>query len=308
MRDVLTVATRGTELAIAQTGSVIALLEEKYPDIRIGIKKIAAEGDKDTRTALWELKTTGFFTSLLEDALAGGQADFAVHSFKDMPTREREGLTIAAICERHFVEDCLIGADSPGSVEQLKSSARIGTSSLRRMVQIKNLRPDLEPVPVRGSVPTRIRRLEEGKFDAIILARAGVERLGLGGKISFCFDPQQFIPAPAQGALAVQVKTDDVETNKLISAIDDEKMRIVTSAERKILQTMRCGCHTPVGAYAKIVGDDIIIWAFISDLTAGNFIRRQITGPVRDSEKLAEKLANELLQAGGREILENLEK
>jgi len=320
MRDVLTVATRGTELAIAQTRSVIALLEEKYPDIRIRTKKIAAEGDKDTRTALWELKTTGFFTSLLEDALAGGQADFAVHSFKDMPTREREGLTIAAICERHFVEDCLISsggtailavfsrAGSPchTPIEQLKSSARIGTSSLRRMVQIKNLRPDLEPVPVRGSVPTRIRCLEKGKFDAIILARAGVERLGLGGKISFCFDPQRFIPAPAQGALAVQVKTDDVETCKLISAIDDEKIRIVTSAERKILQTMRCGCHTPVGAFAKIVGDDIIIWAFISDLAAGNFIRRQIAGPVRDSEKLAEKLADELLQAGGREILEKL--
>jgi len=308
MREVLTVATRGTELALAQTASVIALLKEKRPDIRIRIKKVAAEGDKDKRTALWELKTTGFFTSLLEDALAGGDADFAVHSFKDMPTKEREGLTIAAICERQFAEDCLIGADSPGSIERLKDSAKIGTSSLRRMVQIKNLRKDLEPMPVRGSVPTRIRRLEEGKFDAIILARAGVERLGLGEKISFCFDPQQFIPAPAQGALAVQVRSDDVETRELISAIDDEKTRIVTSAERRILQTMRCGCHTPVGAYAKIVGDDIIIRAFISDIAAENFIRRQIAGPVWDSEQLAERLANELLDAGGREILENLKK
>ncbi len=175
-------------------------------------------------------------------------------------------------------------------------------------MQIKNLRKDIEPVPVRGSVPTRIRRLEEGKFDAIILARAGVERLGLGRKISFCFNPQQFIPAPAQGALAVQVRSDDVETRELISAIDDEKVRVVTSAERRILQTMCCGCHTPVGAYAKIDGDGIIIRAFISDLTAENFIRRQVAGPIRDSEKLAERLANELLDAGGREILENLEK
>jgi len=306
MRDVLTIATRGTELALAQTQNVISLLKEKYPGMRIKIKKVAAEGDKDTRTVLWELKATGFFTSLLEDALAAGEADFAVHSFKDMPTKEREGLTIAAVCERRWAEDCLIGADSPGSIEQLKDSARIGTSSLRRMVQIKNLRKDLKPVPVRGSVPTRIRRLEEGKFDAIILARAGIERLGLGEKISFCFDPQQFIPAPAQGALAVQVRADDVETSKLISTINDEKMRVVTLAERKILQTMRCGCHTPVGAFAKIVGDDIIIWAFVSDLTAENFIRRQIAGPIKDAEKLAEKLANELLQAGGRKILENL--
>jgi hydroxymethylbilane synthase len=223
-----------------------------------------------------------------------------------MPTEEREGLTIAAVCERRWAEDCLIGADSPGSIEQLKDSARIGTSSLRRMVQIKNLRKDLKPVPVRGSVPTRIRRLEEGKFDAIILARAGMERLGLGEKISFCFDPQRFIPAPAQGALAVQVRKDDVETSRLISAINDEKTRVVTLAERRILLTMRCGCHTPVGAFAKIVGDDIIIWAFVSDLTAENFIRRQIAGPIKDAEKLAEKLANELLQAGGRKILENL--
>jgi len=306
MRDVLTIATRGTELALAQTQNVISLLKEKYPGMRIKIKKVAAEGDKDTRTVLWELKATGFFTSLLEDALAAGEADFAVHSFKDMPTKEREGLTIAAVCERRWAEDCLIGADSPGSIEQLKDSARIGTSSLRRMVQIKNLRKDLKPVPVRGSVLTRIRRLEEGKFDAIILARAGMERLGLGEKISFCFDPQRFIPAPAQGALAVQVRKDDVETSRLISAINDEKTRVVTLAERRILLTMRCGCHTPVGAFAKIVGDDIIIWAFVSDLTAENFIRRQIAGPIKDAEKLAEKLANELLQAGGRKILENL--
>jgi len=308
MRDVLTVATRATELAMAQTGSVISLLKSKRPDVRIKVKKITAGGDKDRRTELWKLKTAGFFTSQLEDALLAGEADFAVHSFKDMPTSEREGLTIAAVCKRQFAEDCLVGTDSPDSIEQIKDSARIGTSSLRRMVQIKNLRPDLKPLPVRGSVPTRIRRLEEGKFDAIILARAGLERLGLGGKISFCFDPEKFIPAPAQGALAVQVRSDDVETAGLAASIDDGETRTVTSAERQILVTTQCGCHAPVGSFAQVSGNDIIIVAFISDLEGKNFIGRRITGPVKQAVSLAEKLANELLAAGGGEILQQLEK
>jgi hydroxymethylbilane synthase len=150
--------------------------------------------------------------------------------------------------------------------------------------------------------------LEEGKFDAIILARAGIERLGLGGKISLCFDPEQFIPAPAQGALAVQTRTDDSTATELIAAIDDEKLRTITFAERQVLVTMQCGCHAPVGAFAKIAGNDMEICAFISDLQGKNFISRRLTGPAADADNLAEKIANELLNAGGREILEKLEK
>jgi hydroxymethylbilane synthase len=255
---------------------------------------------------LWKLQTTGFFTSQVEDALLAGEADFAVHSFKDLPTRKREGLTIAAVCQRQFAEDCLIAADSVISIEQLRPSAKIGTSSLRRIAQIKHLRADVEPASIRGNVLTRIKRLTEGKFDAIILARAGIERLGLSGKISICFDPTQFISAPAQGALAVQTRTGDMATGKLLAALNDEKTRMLTFAERRVLSTMQCGCHAPVGAFAEIAGDNIQIHAFISDLEGKNFISRQISGPAADADKLADKIANELLNAGGRKILQSL--
>lgn len=306
--DVLTVATRGADLAIAQTQIIISALKKIHPDIQIEIKKITTEGDRDKRTALWNLKSSGFFTTQVEDALLAGEADFAVHSFKDLPTRQQRGLTIAAVCERQFAEDCLIASEPVGSIKHLPKSAKIGTSSLRRAAQIKYLRADLRPMPIRGNVTTRIKHLQEGNFDAIILARAGIERLGLGGKISLRFEPEQFIPAPAQGALAVQTRADDSTTTKLIAAIDDEKLRTITFAERRVLVTMQCGCHAPVGVFAKITGKDIEIFAFISDLEGENFISRRLTGPAADAYAIAEKIANELLNAGGREILEKLER
>ncbi len=306
--DVLTVATRGGDLAVAQTQIIISALKKIYPDIQIKIRKITTEGDRDKRTALWDLKSSGFFTSQAEDALLAGEADFAVHSFKDLPTQQRKELTVTAVCERKFAEDCLIASDSVNSIRQLRQSAKIGTSSLRRAAQIKHLRADLKPLPIRGNVTTRIKHLQEGNFDAIILARAGIERLGLGGKISLCFEPEQFIPAPAQGALAVQTRTDDSTTTELIATIDDEKLRTITLAERQVLVTMQCGCHAPVGAFAKITGEDIEILAFISDLEGENFISRRLTGLAADAYTITEKIANELLDAGGREILEKLER
>jgi hydroxymethylbilane synthase len=312
----LIVATRGGALAIAQTEHVIATLKKIHPGLEIRIKEITTTGDKDRRTALWTLKETGFFTSQVEDALIAHQADFAVHSFKDLPTVQRKGLIIAAVFDRNFVEDCLVAKQplhrkaslTGDSIEKLPAGAKIGTSSLRRAAQLKHLRSDLEPKPVRGNVQTRLRKLGTGQFDAILLARAGLERLGLAGKISLIFDPAIFIPAPAQGALAVQTRADDVETNKIIAAIDGQDARTTTTAERKILTTMQCGCHAPVGAYAEIDDSDIYIHAFISDLQGEKFIKRELSGPAKDAENLAEKIARELLQAGGKEILESLEK
>jgi hydroxymethylbilane synthase len=305
MRKVFTVATRGGELAIAQTEIVTDALKKFYPDIQFKVIKITTKGDRDRRTALWNLKDSGFFTSQVEDVLLAGQADFAVHSFKDLPTRQRKELTIAAVCDRQFAEDCLIATDAVSSIEQFRPSAKIGTSSLRRVAQIRRLRADLEITAVRGNVKTRIKKLDNGYVDAIILARAGIERLGLGRRISFCFDPVKFIPAPAQGALAVQTRSDDITTNKLVAAIDDRNARITTFAERQVLVTMRCGCHAPVGAFAKIAGDNIEIHAFISDVEGKNFIRRRIVGPAKESDKLAEQIANELLSSGGSEILQS---
>jgi hydroxymethylbilane synthase len=304
----LTVATRGGALAIAQSKHVIAMLKKIHPDLDIRIKEITTTGDKDRRTALWTLKETGFFTSQVEDALTAHEADFAVHSFKDLPTAQREGLIIGAVFDRNFVEDCLVAKAPTDSIDQLPADAKIGTSSLRRIAQLKHLRADLKPMPIRGNVHTRLRKLDTGQFDAILLARAGLERLGLADQISFIFDPAIFIPAPAQGALGIQTRADDAETNEIVAVINDHNARITTTAERKILTTMQCGCHAPVGAYAEIATSEIHVRAFISDLQGQNFISREISGPANDAETLAEKIAKDLLNAGGKEILESLEK
>ena len=306
--DVLTVATRGGALAIAQTKHVVATLKKIHPGLEIEVRQVTTTGDRDRRTALWNLKDTGFFTSQLEDVLTAGEADFAVHSYKDLPTAEREGLTVAAVFDRNFVEDCLVCTSPIDSLEQLPKGAKIGTSSLRRVAQLRHLKADLEPAPIRGNVQTRLKKLDTDEFDAVLLAHAGLERLGLADRISLVFDPTEFIPAPAQGALAIQTRADDAETNKLIAAIDDENARITTSAERKILTTMQCGCHAPVGAFAKITESDITIRAFISDLQGQNFIARQTAGPDAEAENLAKTLAEELLNAGGKRILASLEK
>ncbi|TKJ35407.1 MAG: hydroxymethylbilane synthase [Planctomycetes bacterium B3_Pla] len=306
--NVLTVATRGGALAIAQTEYVVATLRKIHPGLEIEIKQITTTGDRDRRTALWNLRDTGFFTSQLEDALMAREADFAVHSFKDLPTAQPEGLAIAAVFDRNFVEDCLIAKDPVDSIEQLPQGAKIGTSSLRRAAQLKHLRGDLEPTPIRGNVQTRLDKLGTDDFDAVLLARAGLERLGLAGRISFIFEPHVFIPAPAQGALGIQSRADDAETNKILSAIDEENARITTSAERTILTTMQCGCHAPVGAYAKITEGQINIRAFISGVEGKNYINREVAGPAAEATQLAESIATQLLEAGGKQILASLEK
>ena len=306
MRKVLTAASRAGELAVAQTEIVIAAVRKVHPDIEIRIKEVTTGGDRDRQTALWDLKSSGFFTSQVEEALTAGQADFAVHSFKDLPTESRAGLVVAAVLDRRFVEDCVIAAEPVESIEQLAGSAKVGTSSLRRAAQLKHLRPDLGAAAIRGNVPTRIRKLAAGDFDAIILARAGLERLGLGERISFCLEPTEFLPAAAQGALAVQTSADDTETSKLIGAIDDKNARTAALAERRVLAAMRAGCHAPVGAFARIRRESIMICAFISDVQGLNYIRRELTGPVEQAEGLAERIAEQLLGAGGQEILDKL--
>ncbi len=302
----LTAATRAGDLAVAQTKNVIAMLKKIRPEINIEIKTITTTGDSDRRTALWDLKDTGFFTSQLEDALLAKEADFAVHSFKDLPTLSRNGLKITAICDRNYVEDCLVSNFKVESIEQLPEDAKIGTSSLRRAAQIKHMRNDLQIVPIRGNVKTRIKKLEDGDYDAIVLARAGLERLGLGEKISFIFNPNEFIPAPAQGALAIQTRTDDIKTNEIIKLINDKNAETETSAERKILNVLQCGCHAPVGAYAKINGSRIKIQAFISNPGGTDYIARTKEGNAEEAEIIAENLAKELLEAGGREILKGI--
>ncbi len=308
MSRILTAATRRGDLALAQTRTVIAALKTKHPDLDVRIREITTAGDKDRRTALWDLKDTGFFTSQLEDALLARAADFAVHSFKDLPTQERQGLAVTAIYNRQWPEDCLLAKRPVHSLDELPRGARVGTSSLRRAAQLHHLRPDLELVPLRGNVQTRIRKLQTTDLDAIILARAGLERLGLAEMISIVFDPKQFIPAPAQGALAIQTRSDDKETVKIVQSLDDPSGRALVLAERQVLVTLKCGCHAPVGAYAQYRGEVMELHAFIADPPGRNMIRKQAEGRVSEAASLGERLAQELLDAGGREILRQLER
>ena len=303
----LTVATRASDLAIFQTNTVIAKLLKIAPNLKIKIAEVTTSGDSDTRTALWNLKNTGFFTSQLEDALLEGSADLAVHSFKDMPTKENLLLQITAAFDRNYPADCLVARKKIKSLDELPANACVGTSSLRRASQLLFKRADLKILPIRGNIQTRLTKLDQGQYDAVIIASAALERLCMTDSISITFSPDDFIPAPAQGAIAVQTRSDDNETNQLVSQIDDIQTRIICLAERQILKITKCGCHAPVGAFAKIRENDIIIDAFIADCHAEIMIRKQITGPIDQHLILAEKLANEILNAGGRKILDDLE-
>ena len=296
MKKTLVIATRSGSLAIAQTQIVISALQKIHPAVNLRIKKMASEGDKDQRTTLWDLKSTGFFTSRLENALLASEADIAVHSFKDLPTAQREGLTIAAVLDRKFPEDCLVSTLPVKSLDDLSRNAKIGTSSLRRTVQINRMRPDLICVPIRGNVTTRLRKLEQGDFDAIVLARAGLKRLGMNEKISIVFDPTQFIPAPAQGALAVQIRANDIETREIVSKLDDENTRITTTAERLVFSALQCGCHAPAGAFAMVNSSQITISAFFSEPDDKKYAQATLAGPAADYEPIAQSLAVKLLR------------
>jgi len=224
-----------------------------------------------------------------------------------MPTEQTEGLTIAAVCERFSPQDCIVCNSPAGSLEDLPKGAKIGTSSFRRIALIKHLRGDLETTAIRGNVETRISKAESGQADAVILARAGLERLGLTDKIAFSFDPLYFIPAPAQGALAVQTRIDDAETTEIVSSINHPTTLLTVSAERTVLTRLHPGCHAPVGVFAKTNCSDIMITAFVADVDGKVFLRREIKGPVAESDCLADKLADELIKDGATRLLESIE-
>jgi len=307
----LTVATRGGKLALAQTRIVISGLRRRYRHLEFHIKQITTAGDRDRKTALWTLESAGFFSSAVQDAVIAGKADLAIHSFKDLPVEYPPELTVSAVCARDYPEDCLIMAgtyNNNNSLAGLPQKAKIGTSSLRRVVQLKKLRPDLMPLPIRGNVTTRLEKLEQGKFDAIILARAGLERLKLAEKISVTFDPFEFIPAPAQGAIAVQTRKNDKSTTELVNSIDNKDYRITCRSERNILSVTQAGCHAPIGAFAAIDKSDIVITAFVASPNGETFIKEQIKGPLENSLRISKTLAGQLLEEGGDRILKSLEK
>jgi hydroxymethylbilane synthase len=302
----LKIASRASKLALVQSNYICNLLKNLSSNIEISIVEISTKGDRDKSDFLYKTDSMGFFTSEVENALLDGRADLAVHSLKDLPTACTEGLVVAAIPKRESVADALIASFQAASIAALPAGATVGTSSLRRISQLRRLRDDIKCVPLRGNVETRVSKVATGKVDAAVIACAGLNRLGLAEKISAILPPQEFLPAPAQGALAVQIRTDDSELAELVSKLDDKKSRIAVEAERAILSFMHGGCSIPLGVYSQISGDIITIDAVISDVEGDKYIKRSKTANIDEAKSCAEQLAQELLNAGGREILDQI--
>jgi len=300
------IASRASKLALVQSNYIGELLQNLSRGVEISIVEVSTKGDRDKSDFLYKSESIGFFTSEVENALLDGRADIAVHSLKDLPTTPAPGLIIAAIPKRESPADALVASESIASIEDLPAGATIGTSSLRRIAQLKHRRKDLQCVPLRGNVETRIGKVLSGQIDAAVVACAGLNRLGLAEKISAILSPQDFIPAPAQGALAVQIRADDSELVELLGPLDDGQTRIAVEAERVVLATLQGGCSIPLGVYAHIMDDTITIDAMISDLQGNEYIKRSRTDSLNNVETSAKRLAEELLTAGGQKILEQI--
>jgi hydroxymethylbilane synthase len=295
--------TRASALARAQTERVIELLAAAWPGIACEARPIVTEGDRTQSSGepLPEIGGKGLFTAELENALRVGHIDLAVHSLKDLPTEEPVGIVLGAVCLREDVRDCLVARDGLG-LRALREGAVVGTSSLRRAAQLRALRPDLEVRSIRGNVDTRVRKVREGEFDAVVLAAAGILRLGLDDAVTDWLSEETMLPAPGQGALAVQCRADDERVLALLAAIDDPLTRAAASAERAFLRRLGAGCTAPVAAYAQAVNlGHVRMDGLVATLDGREVVRVSGEG---EPEELGERLAREALAAGADRILD----
>jgi len=294
----LTVGSRGSQLALWQARWIQARLQSFGIESRLEI--FHTTGDKITDVALSKVGTKGLFTKEIEEALLSGSIDVAVHSLKDMPTELPEGLILAAIPEREDPRDALIG----GRLAELKQGACVGTSSLRRAAQLRSIRPDLQISDVRGNLDTRLRKLDEGKYDAIVLASAGLRRLGWKERISELLDPAVMCPAVGQGALAVETRDDSGEARAVCRRLDHAATRAAVSGERAVLAALGGGCQVPIGAHATLDASMIHIRSIIVSPDGGQVIRKEASGLAAEGAALGRALGDELLADGGAKILE----
>ena len=299
------IGTRASALARWQTDEIVRLWRARDARLAVEIVDLTTAGDNLADAPLERMEGTGFFTSTLERALLNGTIDVAVHSLKDLPVEPTPGLTIAAIPARGPVEDVLC-ARGAITLDTLPRGSRVGTSSLRRIAQIRALRPDLGCVPLRGNVPTRLERVARGELEAVVLARAGVARLGLEGRISEVFPLERLLTAPAQGAMAVQARAGDRAITEPLAALDHAPTRRAVEAERAVLHALRGGCSVPVGAHARVEGDRVAVDAGVFAIDGSRPLRVSREG--RDPVATGEAAAQALLAAGANEILAALER
>lgn len=297
---VIRLGTRGSALARWQSDHVAARLAAAHPDLLVSVIEISSAGDQITDVPLTQVEGTGFFTSTIERALGAGEIDIAVHSYKDLPIEPTPGLMVAAVPERAPVEDVICARDAL-TLGTLPPAATLGTCSSRRTAQMLAIRPDLTIVPLRGNVPTRIQRVTQGEVDAIVLARAGVRRLALDAHVTDVLPADRVLPAPAQGALAVQCRREDRDLVAKLNALDDAATRGAVDAERTLLHALRGGCLVPVGAWARDVDGEYLLSAGVFGLDPARAVRVEVRG--QDPFTLGERAASLLLEQGAGEIL-----
>ena len=297
----LRLGTRKSKLALWQANFVKERLEAL--GCKVELVPITTTGDKILDAPLAKIGGKGLFVKEIENALLAGEIDLAVHSLKDVPITIPEGLTLSAITEREEPYDVLISRNGK-KLEELPSGAVVGTSSLRRQVQIKRRRRDLKVEILRGNVDTRLRKLKEGLYDAIVLAYAGVKRMGLSGEISQVLE--DFIPAVGQGSLAIETRAEDERVINFVKVLNHEESWLRAVCERAFLRELQGGCQVPIGAYAWIEGDRIKIKGFISDLEGERFLEGYEEGGLQEAEEVGKRLAQRLLREGGEEILKEI--
>lgn len=307
MDRTLHIGTRGSRLALQQTQWVVNRLRDVEPGLQIETEIIRTVGDRVQDRPLNQLSVQGVFTKELDHALLDGVVDLVVHSLKDLPTVSTEGISIAAIPEREDARDAFIGKHGL-LLAELPKGAFVGTSSLRRRAQLLAIRSDLRPTEIRGNIDTRLRKLElSGQNSGIILAAAGLRRLGLQDVITEYLDFDQWLPAAGQGALAIACRPDDTAVRRVASALDNPEVRAAVTAERALLAKVEGGCHVPVGAYGRIVRGSLVLDGLIAALDGSQVVRRQLKGEPADAWQLGEQLADRLLAEGGADILASLE-
>ncbi|MFO0751868.1 MAG: hydroxymethylbilane synthase [Thermodesulfovibrionales bacterium] len=310
MRNKIVIGTRGSKLALWQAEWIRAELEKRNPGLAIELNKIKTTGDKILDVPLAKVGGKGLFVKEIEEALLNGEADLAVHSMKDVPTDFPDRLYLPVICEREDPRDAFIaganGAARAKTFTGLPQGAVVGTSSLRRSCQLLHVRPDLRIEQLRGNLDTRLRKLDEGLFDAIILAAAGVKRLGWAQRITETLPPEVSLPAIGQGAVGIECRRDDPFVNALIAPLDHHESSVCVRAERALLKRLEGGCQVPIAAHARLADGRMIMEGLVGSVTGDRIIRDRIEGSPAEAEALGIRLAETLLAQGAKEILDEV--
>jgi hydroxymethylbilane synthase len=305
MKSDITIGTRGSALALWQAEWVKSTIIRHHPSLSVSLEIIKTKGDKILDVPLAKVGGKGLFVKEIEEAMLNGKIDIAVHSMKDMPAEIPDGLCIAAVPERETPNDVLISRHNL-PLSELPHGARIGTSSLRRSSQLLNIRPDIAIEPLRGNLGTRIEKLKTQGLDAIVLAAAGVKRLNMENKISEYIDTQTLLPAVGQGALCIETRENDPDTDKIISNLDHLVTHLVITGERAFLKRLEGGCQVPMAAYGTIKNSELTITGLVAEIDGSKVIKQVITGPATDAKKIGTELAERLIDMGAGDILDKL--